>query len=214
MSPKLITFEGIDGCGKTTTINAVEEILKNCGFRVYRSYEPGNDFGKMAKFGHPGISHRETVYLWWLARKYEQNIFTNAEYDIILKDRYYDSTWVYQHLEGSTLEMHNFDENYFTKPYHTVYLKVSPEVSIQRMGGERPQDLYETNRIDVLKRRCDLFDKIIEKHKGWRSFSIIDTDNMTPNEVIGMAANHILRRIDGHLDFTPGEEDEQSDHSS
>ena len=42
-----ITFEGADGCGKTTQINLVNEYLKNKNYETFVTLEPGGcDIGK------------------------------------------------------------------------------------------------------------------------------------------------------------------------
>ena len=42
-----ITFEGADGCGKTTQINLLNEYLKNKNFETILTLEPGgSDIGK------------------------------------------------------------------------------------------------------------------------------------------------------------------------
>ena len=38
-----ITFEGIDGCGKTTQLNLLADYLKDKGFEILITKEPGGD---------------------------------------------------------------------------------------------------------------------------------------------------------------------------
>lgn len=208
---RLISFEGIDGCGKSSVISAVNEILRNMSYTTYVAYEPGTFFGKLAKFGGPDLNKEDTVYLWWLARRFEQSLQVFNSVDLVLKDRYYDSTWVYQNLKYSTLESHNFDEKYFIKPEVTIILDVSPEVAIQRMSKSRniePKDLYENDSLHIFEERRKGFLEIAEMHKSWRTFFKINTNTMTLNEVIGTSINHILRVIDYRGSFTDfGEED-------
>ena len=42
MNNKLITFEGIDGCGKTTQINLLSNLLDDSGIKNIIVREPGN----------------------------------------------------------------------------------------------------------------------------------------------------------------------------
>lgn len=206
MKQKLVVFEGIDGCGKTSVIELIKTFLNNARISYYLSYEPGNQFGKMAKFGTSGLTSKDDIYLWWLARRFEQNLFVNKEYNIILKDRYYDSTYVYQNFKDTYLEQHNFDENYFMKPDLTIFLDVNPEIAIKRMinrnkNGNTKKDLYETSNIDILKERIKLFNEIIDKHSNWRDFEIINTNDKTIAEIAATAFTYILRIIDNHSMF-------------
>jgi dTMP kinase len=203
--PKLITFEGIDGCGKTSVVKLIQTFLKNADFTTYLSYEPGNKFGEMAKFGSNNLEIKDTVYLWWLSRRFEQNLFlSKPEIQFVLKDRYYDSTYVYQDLKNTDLEEHNFNENYFMKPHLTVFLDVDPKTSIDRVSGrfKEKDDLYETEQLEILEKRRNSFKEIIEKQSSWRSFQVIDTTSRTIDEVAAMAYNYILRLIDCHIQFT------------
>ena len=46
---KFITFEGIDGSGKTTQIKILKNYLKSKGYRVFLSREPGGTGLKFAE---------------------------------------------------------------------------------------------------------------------------------------------------------------------
>ena len=211
---KLIAFEGIDGSGKSSVLKAVNDILNNDNYKTYISYEPATFFGKLAKYGGPDLNKEDTVYLWWLARRYEQSLSQFKSADIVLKDRYYDTTWVYQKLENTTLEMHNFDERSFIKPEHTIIFDVNPTLAIQRMSQSRninPKDLYENDSLHVFEERRQGFLKLAELHKSWRTFSIIKTDHMTLNEVIGTTIHYILRKIDFRGSFLDmGDHDDEN----
>ena len=149
----LISFEGLDGCGKTTIVNKLINYSKNK--KIYLSCESDNEFGKLAKFGNNKISNLDTVYLWWLARRLEQNNKDYKNADIILKDRYYDSTYVYQELKyNKCLLKHNYDERYFNKPNLTFIIDISVETSIKRKQNRlNDNDLHNSNNLNLLNER-------------------------------------------------------------
>lgn len=189
---KLIVFEGLDGSGKTSTLNGVMNIFKNMNYKIYYSYEPSDPFGRMAKFGEHGVTSSQSMFLWWLARVREQQKYKNLDVNIVFKDRYYDSTYVYQNLEGSAKEF-NFDSSYFYKPDLTILLDIEPQLALARKLALNPTvDLHETDDLVVLEKRREQFLEIVKQQKNQRRFAIIDT-SQPMDSVIGLAVHYILR---------------------
>ena len=203
---KFIVFEGLDGCGKTSVIDGVKTILQNGGSSIDISYEPRTEFGKLAKFGHPDYCTNDSVYFWWLARRYEVDRFTQLSVDYVLKDRYYDTTWVYLELDGDSREIHNFDPKYFVQPDLTIYLDATPEICLQRMGdhNKREKDRFETTDLEKLNKRRKLYHKLIKKHidDGYNIVSI-DTTQNSLNNVIGQCCHHIFSLTENFNRFCP-----------
>jgi dTMP kinase len=105
---KYVVFEGIDGCGKTTQIDAVKDRLVAVGKDVVRLREPTKDspFGKQlrevfARGERP--SYDEEVMLfeedrrWHMKWRVKHALMLNV---IILQDRSYFSTAAYQGSAG------------------------------------------------------------------------------------------------------------------
>lgn len=208
MNNNLIVFEGLDCCGKSSVIKAITPMLINCNYTIFNSYEPSNPYGEIAKFGRfngTKLNNEETIYFWWLARQYEQNRKEFIDADIVLKDRHYDTTWVYLNFENTSKQSHNFDPLFFQKPLLTIYLDVTPEIAIERMKINRtdaPEDAFETSNYKKLEKRRNKYFKLIEEHKKWRSFSIIDTVKCDLDQVIGLCFTLILRRFENHSEFS------------
>lgn len=105
LSGKFITFEGIDGCGKTTQVKAVVEALKNDGHSVVSTREPGGT-ALGAKLRDilldledddmdPGCE----LLLYSADRAQHLHSVIEpalAEGRCVVSDRYYDSTMAYQ----------------------------------------------------------------------------------------------------------------------
>lgn len=100
-----ITFEGLDGSGKTTQIKLLNDYLKKKGFDVVLTIEPGGtEIGKKIRKilldkGNPDISHKTETFLFLASRaELTSKVIAPAlsEGRIVICDRFFDSTLVYQ----------------------------------------------------------------------------------------------------------------------
>lgn len=98
----LITFEGIEGAGKTTQITLLAESLKNEGWEVVHTFEPGaTPIGRMIRefvFSHPLPGETETLLFVADRVLHWKKVIAPAleEGKIVLCDRFSDSTYAYQ----------------------------------------------------------------------------------------------------------------------
>ena len=99
---KLITFEGIEGVGKSTQINLVLDWLKTKGFSTKLLREPGStDFGENIRelllSRETNISAHTELLLMFAARSemIKEHLIDSRE-DFILCDRYYHASIAYQ----------------------------------------------------------------------------------------------------------------------
>jgi|TARA_Y100000994_G_scaffold248017_1_gene254718 dTMP kinase len=99
---KLITFEGIEGVGKSTQINLVLDWLKTKGFSTKLLREPGStDFGEKIRelllSRETNISAHTELLLMFAARSemIKEHLIDSRE-DFILCDRYYHASIAYQ----------------------------------------------------------------------------------------------------------------------
>ena len=99
---KLITFEGIEGVGKSTQINLVLDWLKNKGFSTKLLREPGStNFGEEIReillSKESNISAYTELLLMFAARSemIKEHLIDSKE-DFILCDRYYHASIAYQ----------------------------------------------------------------------------------------------------------------------
>lgn len=154
-----ITFEGIDGCGKSTQAKLLKENLINLGYDAFWTKEPGGtEIGNMV---------REILL------KYNQDIDTLTEFllfasdrsahvkvllkelakgKIVISERFKDSSVAYQGYGGG-LSI-NFIERIhreitIIEPDLTILLDVSPFISLNRV---KDPDRIEKKGIDYLER--------------------------------------------------------------
>ena len=99
---KLITFEGIEGVGKSTQINLALDWLKTMGFSTKLLREPGStDFGEKIRelllSRETNISAHTELLLMFAARSemIKEHLIDSRE-DFILCDRYYHASIAYQ----------------------------------------------------------------------------------------------------------------------
>ena len=99
---KLISFEGIEGVGKSTQINLIQEWLKIKGFSSKLIREPGSTgFGEKIRdlllSNDSDISAHTELLLMFAARAEMVNEhLVNSKEDILLCDRYYHASIAYQ----------------------------------------------------------------------------------------------------------------------
>ena len=99
-----ITFEGADGCGKTTQLNLLKEYLENSGYEVVLTREPGGKgLGEKVReilLNYDGeVSNRCESFLFLADRAQNIDIIVNPAIEqgkIVLCDRHTDSSVAYQ----------------------------------------------------------------------------------------------------------------------
>lgn len=144
MAP-FITFEGIEGSGKTTQIARAAEFLRRCGYQVVTTREPGgcpiaNAIREILL--HPAndaLVDRAELLLYAAARaQHVAEVIKPAlqQGRIVLCDRYTDATLAYQGY-GRGLDLELIEElnelaSASCRPHLTLVLDMPHEVGLQR----------------------------------------------------------------------------------
>ena len=144
-----ITFEGADGCGKTTQIELLNKYLQENGRSTLLTREPGaKGLGVKLReilLNYDGeVSPQCESFLFLADRAQHIDCIIKPalkEGKIILCDRHTDSTVAYQgYGRGLDLERINMLNNIATsglKPDLTIVFDVDVETSMQRVGKEK-----------------------------------------------------------------------------
>lgn len=144
-----ITFEGLDGCGKTTQIELLNKYLCKKGFKTILTREPGAE-GLGIKLRDILLNYDGEVspncesFLFLADRAQHIDCIIKpaiTEGKIILCDRHTDSTVAYQgYGRGLDIERINYLNNIATsglKPDLTIVFDIDIETSMARVGKER-----------------------------------------------------------------------------
>lgn len=144
-----ITFEGIDGCGKTTQIKLLQEYLENKGYTVILTREPGaKGLGEKLReilLNYDGdVSSNCESFLFLADRAQHIDTIIKPAIDkgtIVLCDRHIDSTVAYQgYGRELNLEQIKYLNNIATngvKPDITFILDIDIDTSLERIGKGR-----------------------------------------------------------------------------
>ena len=168
-----ITFEGGDGCGKTTQIELLDKYLKDKGYETLLTREPGaKGLGIKIReilLNYDGdVSPNCESFLFLADRAQHVDCIIKPAIEqgkIILCDRHTDSTVAYQgYGRGLDIDRINMLNNIATsglKPDLTIVLDVDVETSMQRVGKEK--DRMEAAGIEFFKRVRNGFLEIAKK---------------------------------------------------
>ncbi len=108
----LIVFEGIDGAGKSTQIKHIAQWLETRGFNALQTFEPTHGpFGQKIRTASPRLSPNDERAAFVCDRQeHVSNCILPAlqRGDVVLCDRYYYSSMVYQ---GTRLANQNHDDS-------------------------------------------------------------------------------------------------------
>ena len=160
-----ITFEGIDGSGKSTQIQKLAKFLEDNGFDIIMTREPGGSVGgeeirNLLLQGEVDRWSAETEILLFTAarRDHLERIILPALQDgkIVICDRFTDSTRMYQGMRGPKLrdlvdkltkEVINCD------PDLTIIIDIDPEISLERAKSRNTaEERFEDFGVDLQKK--------------------------------------------------------------
>ena len=192
---RFVTFEGIDGSGKSTISKRVYEKMIAKGYRVFHTFEPtDSSIGKFVQecirtqsdpfvtsftFIADRIQHCKQIKQWL------------DEENIVLCDRYAESTYAYQ---GTQLEsqikdpirwLRELSEGRILVPDRTFLFVIDPSVSLARI--QHRTELIPFERVSFLEK---VHAKYLKVCRGKRFLhldatrSIDDLVNLCFNDII------------------------------
>ena len=167
-----ITFEGIDGCGKTTQINMLKDYFEKLGKTVLVTREPGaKGLGTKLReilLNYDGeISSKCESFLFLADRSQHIDIIIKPAIErgeIVLCDRHTDSTVAYQgYGRGVDIEQTKALNDIAVgglKPDITFVFDIDLETSAKRIGKDK--DRMESAGIEFFKRVREGYKTIAE----------------------------------------------------
>jgi dTMP kinase len=198
-----ITFEGPEGSGKSTQIRLLSEALKRRAMKVTVTREPGGSaVGKAIRrllLNSPIKPSPDAELLLFLADRADHvaSVIRPAleRGEIVLCDRYEDSTFAYQGggrgLSLPRLRRLNHEATGGLKPHLTILLDLPAEVGLARAGKREggKKDRMEKERLAFHRRVRSSFRAFAEKEP--KRFKVLDA-----TKDVGSLADEIWKAVD------------------
>jgi dTMP kinase len=205
MTLNFVTFEGVDGSGKSTVVKKVVYQLKREGYKVTLTMEPSLTWlGDAVRRSYTeDVSPYTEVFLFmadrathtdWVRKKIAQG-------RLVLSDRYSDSTVAYQgallfRRKGGPLERHiewlaELNDKIILEPDMTFLLDIDPIRSLRRLDNRNARSKFE--RLKYLRMVREGYLKIAEMKKR---MLIIDASQPI-EDVTAFILNEMKKRLWG-----------------
>ncbi len=206
-----ITFEGNDGCGKTTVSTKVYESLKEKGEPVVYTREPGgNDIAEQIRAvildpNNTAMDARTEALLYAASRRQhltEKILPALAEGKIVLCDRFIDSSLAYQGIGrgigmDEVLQINEFAiENHM--PDATIFLSVSLETGWKRVSQRGQLDRLDQESREFHQRVAEGYEQV--KARFAQRMIVIDAE--ADMETVFAQALHHTEEIINKYDKT------------
>ncbi len=172
-----ITFEGVDGCGKSTQMRFLAEYLQSIGVDVVTTREPGGCTiseqirDMLLSLDNYEITDMTEALLYAAARcQHVDEIIRPAceAGKIVLCDRFIDSSLAYQG-SGRGLGIDRImDLNRYAigdmMPDKTFFIDFPPEMAFNRMSKKRVHDRLETQSLEFYQNLYRGFKELAEMY--------------------------------------------------
>ncbi len=159
MRGKFITLEGIEGSGKSTSLDTISKILDTLDIEFIITKEPGGgplgkDLRKILLDKKTSISPEVELLLMMADRKnhIDNIVEPSLEKGVwVVSDRYLDSSYAYQ---GGGRQIDTSKIDLLTEllklpiPDLTILFDLSPEIALQRAKNRSELDRFESEPID------------------------------------------------------------------
>ena len=169
-SGRFISFEGIDGAGKSTHIDALAQAFRGQGRAICLTREPGGTplpEKLRAIFLHDPMDGLTEALLVFAARRDHLRLVIEpalARGEVVLCDRFTDATFAYQGAgRGFDLQVLSYLERevqtvaqrgapLLREPGLTIWFDLPPEIAAQRLAGTRVPDKFEAQPAEFFRR--------------------------------------------------------------
>ncbi|WP_188207385.1 dTMP kinase [Alkalibacillus aidingensis] len=195
MSGLFITFEGVEGAGKTTVLKYIADQMELSGYEVITTREPGGiEIAEKIReiildTKHTAMDGRTEALLYAAARRQhlvERVIPALEAGKIVLCDRFIDSSLAYQGYARGIGVDEVFQINQFAiedrMPDLTILFELDPQVGLERIHDNQSR---EQNRLDLEK--LDFHQKVYEAYKHLKT--------RFPERITAIDANQDLSHV-------------------
>ncbi len=164
-----ISFEGIDGAGKSTHIEGLAAAFKAQGRHVTLTREPGGT--PLAEKLREMVLHdamdslTEALLIFAARRDHLHNVIEPAlaRGDVVLCDRFTDATFAYQGSGrgfdlGVLQQLEQWvqtNQHGLRQPDVTVWFELDPAIAAVRLAGARVPDRFEAQPVEFFQKVSD-----------------------------------------------------------
>jgi dTMP kinase len=167
MTGRLISFEGIDGAGKSSHIDTLADWLRARGHEIVRTREPGGTplaEGLRERLLHePMDALSETLLVFAARRDHLEQLIRPAlaRGATVLCDRYTDATFAYQGggrgvsdrlLRELEAQVQTGPDGVVLQPDLTLWFDLDPAQAAQRRAAAREPDRFERQDLAFFSR--------------------------------------------------------------
>ncbi len=162
MSARFITFEGIDGAGKSTHLDALVARLRRAGATVVGTREPGGtplaEHLREVFLHQPMDTVTEALLVFAARRDHVERVIRPAlaRGATVVCDRFTDATFAYQGGgHGAPLALLGALEHWVhdgLQPDLTLWFDLPPAVAAARRARVRAADRFEQEDVDFFER--------------------------------------------------------------
>lgn len=201
----LITFEGNEGCGKSTQIRLLQRVLKKKGCKVFLTREPGgtkisDEIRKILldkKHNRMTAVCETLLYMASRAQLVEEVIKPKLDQGfIVLCDRWLDATVAYQGygagIDIEWIESLGREVTDDVKPKLTLFLDLPVEVGLRRATSHKSADRMERKKLLFHKKVYAGYVAIAKKNPGRIRRIFVD-----PKETVSEVHEKILKAVKG-----------------
>lgn len=182
MNGLFISFEGIDGAGKSSHVQALAQAFEpalSVGQRIILTREPGgtalSERLRELILHEPMDALTEALLVFAARREHIVQVIAPAleRGDVVLCDRFTDASFAYQgagrqfdlnllsFLEHSAQNLYGLEPDFaqifpsgqaLLQPHLTLLFEVPPQVAAQRLAAARQPDKFESQDVDFFTR--------------------------------------------------------------
>ena len=191
--PIFISFEGIDGAGKSTHIDSLAQAFKAQGRALTVTREPGGtalaEKLRAIVLNDTMDPLTEALLVFAARRDHLQQVIEPAlsRGEVVLCDRFTDATFAYQGGgRGFDLQILSTMERwvqtvagpsaeFVRQPDLTIWFDLPAEIAAQRIEGARSPDKFESQPVEFFRRVSDGYRRRMAQDA--QRFAVINADN-------------------------------------
>lgn len=198
----LISFEGIDGCGKSTQIELLKNYFSNKKIDLHIFREPGgtelSEEIRSLLLHSTGEMNSITELLLFSAARSQlihEKVKPLLEEDkTVILDRFYDSTTAYQGYGRASLPLGEIESinkiaSHSVIPDLTFYLRIDPEAASGRTQN-LSKDRMEVAGLDFFRKVSSGYDELAKKEKRIKVIDASQTPEKIHREIVDIITSY------------------------